>query len=141
MHGRFESRSGVRGLLVDDNSDLLELMRELFVEGGFDVDALSNWTDAFDALTTNHYDFVIVDHDLGDDVITGPELVQKSMQKLVEAGQYGPHWFLQSGTGFDYIPASEQRILKRWHVKRVQKPFDPGTLLEMVAKALAEIHV
>ncbi|MCP4272011.1 MAG: response regulator, partial [Gammaproteobacteria bacterium] len=62
-------------LIVDDNDELCDGIREFLAEEGYTVDCAYNGKDAIGLTSTNRYDIALVDIELPD--IQGTELVKK----------------------------------------------------------------
>ena len=53
-------------MLVDDNQDILDVLRYILEDSGYEVDTLSDGHDLFKQIEKNHPDLILLDIMLGD---------------------------------------------------------------------------
>ncbi len=118
-----------RILAVDDNEDILEIIKLILEDFGYEVTTLIDGTMIFDAIDTSHPDLILLDVMLGN--ADGRELCKRIKQApethdipviLVSAShQVAERVTLNSGAPDDFLA----------------KPFDINDLLEKVESHLA----
>ena len=112
-------------LLVEDDPDLAELLAELFVQVGWEVQSERNGHDALRALRSSRPDVIVTD----------AMMPQMGGRELLERLRRNPDLadipvVLMSGADamLEGAPTANQVTLR--------KPFDPEMLIEMVRKLL-----
>jgi DNA-binding response OmpR family regulator len=114
-------------LAVDDNNDILEMLRYILESSGYEVDTLSDGHFLFDTISKSMPDLILLDIRLGDldgrtlcrDVKTTEETHDIPVI-LLSASHRSEHNFMQRGAPDDFI----------------EKPFDMNTLLTSIEKNL-----
>lgn len=114
-------------LAVDDNKDILEMLRYILESSGYEVDTLSDGHFLFDRISKWMPDLILLDIMLGD--LDGRVLCRdvKNTEEthdipviLISASHHAEHSFTQKGAPDDFI----------------EKPFDMNTLLTSIEKNL-----
>jgi len=121
-----EKTKGTKILVVEDDSDARELLRELLVEEGYTVKMAQNGKEALEWITRETFDLVLTD--LGMPEMDGIELL-KTLQRIA------PDMRVIVVTGGADLEA-RARVKSPWAYDYVTKPFHPHTILEKVARAL-----
>ncbi len=114
-------------LIVDDNELMVEVMSYILINNGYEVDSLSNGSEVFNNIKTNHPDLVILDSKLPG--ITGQEICQ-----LIKLNKTTKNLPVIMCSGDDDI--KETLNQKGAPDDVLQKPFDINCLIEMVAYQL-----
>jgi len=117
-----------RILAVDDNKDILNVLRYILEDSGYEVDTLSDGRQLFDQIKEHTPDLILLDIRLGDldgrelckDVKTAAE-TQDIPVILISANHNVSDVFKQSGAPDDFV----------------EKPFDMYTLLNTIERQLA----
>jgi CheY-like chemotaxis protein len=112
-------------LLVEDDPDLAELLAELFVQVGWEVQSESNGHDALRAMKASRPDVIVTDG----------MMPQMGGRELLERVRHTPELadipvVLMSGADAMLEGAATPKQVM------LRKPFDPETLVEMVRKLL-----
>jgi len=118
-----------RILAVDDNKDILELLRYMLEDSGYEVDTLADGHLLFDQIKAHAPDLILLDIMLGDldgrvlckDVKTKME-TQAIPVILVSASHSVTDNLKQNGAADDFIA----------------KPFDMNTLLDAIQRQLTQ---
>ncbi len=113
-------------LLVDDDPNILDGLKDILEDAGYDIHLAANAADAKALLAAAHTDLVIVDYNLPD--VTGPDLAAE-----IAAGPKPPIILLMTGMGAADIPAGPGREAIR---EILIKPVHPPALLALLEKAL-----
>ena len=115
-------------LVVEDNALMLEVLAYILINNGYEVFSLTNGTEVFNNIKTNHPDLIIMDALLPG--IDGLEICQ--LLKLNKATQNLPVIICSSDDSID------ESLNQRGAPDEVlHKPFDIKSLIEMVAYRLA----
>lgn len=121
-----ESRTlaGARILVVDDDANLIRLLRAILKSSGFDVTTCGDATEALDVAEQGHFELIILD--LRMPVMDGRTYYRELrgrgvMTPVVIASAYGAR-AAQSELGAQAA---------------IEKPFDPDRLIETVENILA----
>jgi len=112
-------------LLVEDDPDLAELLTELFVQVGWEVQTERNGHDALRALKTSRPDVIVTDAMMPQ--MGGRELLDR-MRRTPELADI-PVVLMSGADAMLEGAATATQVTLR-------KPFDPETLIEMVRKLL-----
>jgi len=116
-----------RILLVDDEEAILNSLRRLFRQDGYEIDAMTQPMQALSLVTSNSYELVISDMRM-------PEMDGASFLQAVAT--YSPHTMRLLLTGYADQEATVRAInLGRIH-GYLRKPWDNQQLREQVAKCL-----
>jgi len=117
-----------RILAVDDNQDILDVLRYILEDSGYEVDTLSDGHDLFKQIKKSHPDLILLDIMLGD--MDGRVLCKNVKETaethnipviLVSASHNVADSMKQSGAPDDFIA----------------KPFDMNDLLNSIERQLA----
>jgi len=117
-----------RILAVDDNQDILDVLRYILEDSGYEVDTLSNGNDLFHQIEKHHPDLILLDIMLGD--MDGRVLCKNVKETakthdipviLVSASHNVGDSMKQNGAPDDFIA----------------KPFDMNVLLDSIERQLA----
>jgi CheY-like chemotaxis protein len=100
-------------LVVDDDPDIVEVLKTYLIDRGYDVDTRYNGREALDALRDTEYDLLISDGEMAE--IDGFELI-----RLVRINHPDIAMILMTGFEIDY-PLSE--ALKAGAEGYITKPF------------------
>ena len=121
-----ETEKGRRALVVDDVSDVTEMLSVLLTHAGYDVSTASRAQDAISLARENHFDIVISD-------IGMPEM---NGYQLAEA--------LRSLPGYETVPMvavtgysmydDRSRSLTAGFNEHVTKPIDPRAFLDLLER-------
>jgi len=115
-------------LVIDDEPDVVELLREVLGAHKYEAIATTKWTDAVDALAHEHPDLMLMD--LNMPTIDGPRLL-----KFVREEGYGLPVMVVSG----FISDEMRQMLDPLHVwAYVEKPFEIHDLANEIARVLQE---
>jgi DNA-binding response OmpR family regulator len=118
-----------RILLVEDRIALLDLVREVFVAAGFEVDTAQTATEAAERLTARRYAAILSDYMLPD--LPPPEW-------LAVARDAAPTTPLVVYSGAVQLKELEG-LAREWRVAAVlAKPFSPAQLVAAVRAAIEE---
>jgi len=106
-----------RILVVDDEEDISEALKEYLAELGYEVEALENGKTAYEALLAKDYDLVLMDMFMPE--MNGAEV----LLKLKEAGKRPSYVILMTGYAGEDI-ATIEALKQEGIIKRVlRKPF------------------
>lgn len=125
---------GLRVLLVEDNSDTMEMLRFIFDERGAEVITAASAPEALDALESRRPDALVSDIALPDQ--DGYELIQQVRQRDPEVGGAIP------AIAVTACASSEDRMraLTSGFQMYVTKPINPNELIAMVASLTGHIQ-
>ncbi|MGZ8899245.1 MAG: hybrid sensor histidine kinase/response regulator [Limisphaerales bacterium] len=127
---RFLKGDGKRVLVIDDEEWILELVRQILQQDGFQVDTVQNGDAALDQVERTKYELLVCDWRMPG--LSGPQLYQRIAEKNPEAA--GRLMFM---TG-DVVNDSFQQFLKQ-HTKRcLSKPFSVQELRHSIGAFLIE---
>lgn len=117
-----------RILIVDDDDNIRELLKELFISSGYDVDEVDSGTKGFEKAVTGNYDLVTMDIRMpnwdGVETIMGLNLVKDELKFLVISGYLSEYQF--------GVLKNSNHVLDVIH-----KPFDNMHVLGIVNKYLS----
>ena len=124
------SRDGesARCLIVDDEESLLAMMRDVLVEAGYAVDAVTSGGEALQLLRQNSYDLIISDIRMPE--IDGFQVIEHERQ---QKNGDGTQFLLVTG---DLLDEQLRNRIQELGARVLYKPFDIRVLLETVASAL-----
>jgi CheY-like chemotaxis protein len=127
---RFLKGDGKRVLVIDDEEWILELVRQILQQDGFQVDTVQNGSAALDHVSQKKYELLVCDWRMPG--LSGPQLYQRIAENNPEAASR-----LMFMTG-DVINDSFQQFLKQ-HTKRcLSKPFSVQELRHSIGAFLME---
>lgn len=122
--------AGERILVVDDEAEIVDLLREVLSGEGFEVDAAPDAATALDRIRESIYDAAILDFNLPD--MDGVMLHRQIRQMDAELAAHTVFMsgFVQSDTNLDYYTAQGGGFLA--------KPFDIREIVRVVRQALGQ---
>ena len=122
--------AGERILVVDDEAEIAELLREVLSAEGFEVDAAPDAATALERIRENIYDAALLDFNLPD--MDGVMLHRQIRQMDPELASHSVFMsgFVQSDTNLDYYTAQGGGFLA--------KPFDIREVVRAVRQALGQ---
>ena len=122
--------AGERILVVDDEAEIVELLREVLSSEGFEVDAAPDAATALERVRETIYDAAILDFNLPD--MDGVMLHRqiRQMDEELAAHSVFMSGFVQSDTNLDYYTAQGGGFLA--------KPFDIRDVVRVVRQALGQ---
>ena len=122
--------AGERILVVDDEADIIELLRDVLEAEGFVIDAAGTAAQALDLVRANIYDVAILDFNLPD--MDGIMLHHQLRQMDAELASRSIFMsgLLQSDANLGYYMAQSAGF--------IAKPFELGEVLRQVAELLDE---
>ena len=127
---RFLKGEGKRVLVIDDEEWILELVRQILQQDGFEVDTARDGDAALDQVTRGKYELLVCDWKMPG--LSGPQLYHRIAQSNPEAAAR-----LMFMTG-DVVSDSFQQFLKQ-HTKRcLSKPFSVQELRYSIGTFLME---
>ena len=119
----------VKLLIVDDEESLLELMKQLLLVAGYDVQAVSSGKEALAVIKADPPELVITDIRMP--LMSGLDLLVETISAVSNSSC--PPFILISAAEF---PVTQKEAAGMGVKALLAKPFDPEILLETVAKAL-----
>ena len=129
-NARFLKGEGKRVLVIDDEEWILELVRQILQQDGFEVDTAQNGDTALDQVSRSKYELLVCDWKMPG--LSGPQLYHRIAESNPEAA--GRLMFM---TG-DVVSDSFQQFLKQ-HTKRcLSKPFSVQELRHSIGAFLSE---
>jgi len=120
----------VKVLALDDEPCIVELISEILAQDGHQVDVAYNGQEGLEKISNTDYDLVICD--LKMPMLSGQELFKFLQENKPELA--GRVVFI---TG-DVANPSTRAFLRKSKAYVLEKPFRPGTLMRVIAKALHE---
>jgi two-component system CheB/CheR fusion protein len=121
-----ESLHGFTALLVDDDSEALEVTALLLRLAGADVSVTSSVEGALQLLEEKRWDVVVTD--IGMPRLSGYDLIRRARQR----GYRVP---MIAVTGFD-TPEHRHRVFLHGFARHLTKPFDPEHLVAVVGETV-----
>ena len=115
-----------RILVVDDEEDMLLLLKAVFSEEGYDVVTISDGEKARDVITTEDFDLMVCDIRMRP--VNGLELLELASQER-------PHMAVVMLTAYGAVDTAEE-AKKLGAFDYVSKPFEVETLLLTIRRAL-----
>ncbi|MDP3921088.1 MAG: response regulator [Candidatus Omnitrophota bacterium] len=110
---------GRRILIVEDETDICEILKEVLVEGGYDVDVVHSGEEGLEYLTNVPYDALIVDVRLSGST-SGIDII-----KTYRAVQNRPKIIVMSATAKRFLgPTLEDHAVSDLVDKVLEKPGD-----------------
>jgi phosphoserine phosphatase RsbU/P len=122
-----------RILVADDQNDILEALRLLLTDAGFDADLVSSVDGVMDRLQRQPYDLVLMDLNYTRDTTSGREGLDLLERVRTRDGTLP----VVVMTGWGSIETAVE-AMRRGARSFVQKPWDDTTLLEVVRREVAE---
>lgn len=122
-----------RVLVADDQNDILEALRLLLTDAGFDADLVSSVDDVMERLGRQPYDLVLMDLNYTRDTTSGREGLDLLDRVRTRDGTLP----VVVMTGWGSIDTAVE-AMRRGARSFVQKPWDDTTLLEVVRREIAE---
>ena len=113
-------------LIVDDSTDILEVLDTIFTEEGYSVATRSTFDAALTALGSEPLDLLITDLRLPQG--SGIELIRHVQQRMPRP----PGIILLTAARYASIDEHEERMLRTMRVQLVAKPFDVDHLMNVV---------
>lgn len=115
-----------RLLVVDDEENVVEILKDLFEENPYDVDTVTTGESALDALASHRYDLLLTDINLpgvnGLEVVKAAKEADPEMVVIVITG------YASTGTAID--------ALRQGAYDYITKPFDLWEVDQIVARGL-----
>jgi sigma-B regulation protein RsbU (phosphoserine phosphatase) len=122
-----------RILVADDQTDILQALRLLLVDAGFQADLVSSVGDVIDRVAATPYDLLLMDLNYTRDTTSGREGLD--LLEKVRAKDAGLPVVVMTGWGsIDTAVEAMRRGARSF----VQKPWDDTTLVEVVQREVAE---
>lgn len=118
-------------LVVDDDQEIRETLRQALEDEGYEVYEAEDGAEALDILRESVLPFVVV-LDLRMPRLTGDALLRRVNRKEHLPAQ---HTFLLVTANHELLSPVSLRLLERMDVPVVAKPFDLDHLLDLVARA------
>ena len=122
-----------RILVADDQTDILQALRLLLVDAGYEADLVSSVGDVIDRVATRPYDLLLMDLNYTRDTTSGREGLDL-LEKVRARDAALPVVVM---TGWGSIDTAVE-AMRRGARSFVQKPWDDTTLLEVVQREVAE---
>lgn len=125
--------STARILVADDQTDILQALRLLLVDAGFETDLVSSVGDVIDRVAAGPYDLLLMDLNYTRDTTSGREGLDL-LEKVRAKDATLPVVVM---TGWGSIETAVE-AMRRGARSFVQKPWDDTTLVEVVQREVAE---
>lgn len=122
-----------RILVADDQPDILQALRLLLVDAGFDVDLVSSVGDVTDRMAGSSYDLLLMDLNYTRDTTSGRE----GLDLLDRVRAKDAAMPVVVMTGWGSIETAVE-AMRRGARSFVQKPWDNTTLVEVVTREVAD---
>lgn len=122
-----------RILVADDQTDILQALRLLLVDAGYEADLVSSVGDVIDRVATRPYDLLLMDLNYTRDTTSGREGLDL-LEKVRARDAALPVVVM---TGWGSIDTAVE-AMRRGARSFVQKPWDDTTLVEVVQREVAE---
>jgi two-component system, NtrC family, sensor kinase len=125
-----ETRMGKRVLLVDDENDIVELLRNFLQRQGYAVDIAGDGNEAIDKVYTSDYDIIISDLKMPNG-FTGDKLhgfVKRKSQELAD------RMIFMTG---DIINPETQKFLQSVRNRYLEKPFPLEDLMAIIKQIIS----
>jgi sigma-B regulation protein RsbU (phosphoserine phosphatase) len=127
------STVNTRILVADDQPDILQALRLLLVDAGFDVDLVSSVHDVVDRMSKHTYDLLLMDLNYTRDTTSGRE----GLDLLDRVRAKDASMPVVVMTGWGSIETAVE-AMRRGARSFVQKPWDNTILVEVVAREIAD---
>ncbi|NQW03989.1 MAG: response regulator [Acidobacteria bacterium] len=125
--------STARILVADDQLDILQAVRFLLLDSGYETDLVSSVGDVMDRMSTQTYDLLLMDLNYTRDTTSGRE----GLDLLDRVRAKDPGLPVVVMTGWGSIDTAVE-AMRRGARSFVQKPWDDTTLIEVVSREVAE---
>ncbi len=125
--------STARILVADDQTDILQALRLLLVDAGFETELVSSVGDVIDRVATAQYDLLLMDLNYTRDTTSGRE----GLDLLERVRAKDATLPVVVMTGWGSIETAVE-AMRRGARSFVQKPWDDTTLVEVVQREVAE---
>lgn len=122
-----------RVLVADDQTDILQALRLLLTEAGFEADLVSSVDDVIDRVRKQKYDLLLMDLNYTRDTTSGREGLEL-LERVRAADGTLPVVVM---TGWGSIETAVE-AMRRGARSFVQKPWDDATLVEVVEREVEE---
>lgn len=122
-----------RILVADDQPDILQALRLLLVDAGYDVDLVNSVGDVVDRMANRPYDLLLMDLNYTRDTTSGRE----GLDLLDQVRTKDASLPVVVMTGWGSIETAVE-AMRRGARSFVQKPWDNTTLVEVVAREVAD---
>jgi CheY-like chemotaxis protein len=135
MLANYRRLDGVRVMLVDDNPDILDVLKSIFMERGAEVVTAPSAKDALKAFNCERPDVLVSDIVMPDQ--DGYELIQQIRRRPVDRGGTTPAVALSA-----HVKAEDHvRALASGFQMYFTKPVDPDVLIAVVASLTKRIEL
>ena len=112
-------------LVLDDDIEINKFIKTLLLTEGFNVDSVFHSHEALKLIQENDYDLLIIDITLGDDDLTGIDVIRKTKEELKKEI---PSFIITASSEVKFaIDAFNLGV-----VKYIVKPFDIDELLKEI---------
>lgn len=125
--------SNAKILVADDQLDILQAVRFLLIDSGFDTDLVSSVGDVIDRVSSQAYDLLLMDLNYTRDTTSGRE----GLDLLERVRAKDPALPVVVMTGWGSIDTAVE-AMRRGARSFVQKPWDDTTLVDVVSREVAE---
>jgi CheY-like chemotaxis protein len=115
-------------LVVDDEPEVAEILRELLSQDGHSVDTATDGAVALEKILARAYDAILSDNRMPG--LDGPGLYRELERRYPELL---PRMILVTG---DVLTPSTQEFLRRTRIPTLYKPFDPERTRRVVQRVL-----
>jgi ActR/RegA family two-component response regulator len=123
---------GVNLLVVDDDSDILDVIKQAFIPSGYNIDSTNSIGHALELMVENEYDVLITDKN-----IPSPKNVQEGgMELLQQVRQRHPATEVIMITGYATIDTAIE-AMKLGAFDYLSKPFPIKFLIEKVERIVS----
>ena len=121
-----------RILIIDDDQQFLEYLREILQDAGYQIDAVTDGIRGLELLSENHFDLLITD-------IFMPEMDGLGVLRELRKKHHRIKIITMSGGGRGILPTEALDITKAFGItKSIVKPFTKKDILPLVSEILAE---
>jgi phosphoserine phosphatase RsbU/P len=128
-----QSTSPARVLVADDQTDILQALRLLLVDAGFEPELVSSVDAIRDRLSRSAYDLLLMDLNYTRDTTSGRE----GLDLITEVRARDRHLPIVVMTGWGSIDTAVE-AMRRGARSFVQKPWDDVTLVEVVKREIED---
>ncbi len=128
-----QSRPATRILVADDQPDILEALRLLLADCGFEADLVRSVDAVLERIKQCAFDLALVDLNYARDTTSGRE----GLELLQMLHDHDPHLPVVVMTGWATIDTAVE-AMRRGARSFVQKPWEDSVLLEILNRELAE---
>ena len=128
-----QSTSPARVLVADDQTDILQALRLLLVDAGFEPELVSSVDGIRERLSRSSYDLLLMDLNYTRDTTSGRE----GLDLITEVRARDRHLPIVVMTGWGTIDTAVE-AMRRGARSFVQKPWDDLTLVEVVRREIED---